>query len=95
MIQDDRVLVMDIDGTLCMIACHVSYDQLVPNDVVLYKLKEYKEKGFYIILYTSQNMRMYGGNLSRINAETAKIRLHWLNRFDITYDEIHDAQYEH
>lgn len=89
MIKDDQVLVIDIDGTLCMNADNVSYDRMVPNYVVLDRLKEYKAKGFYIILYTSRNMRTYEGNIGKINAQTAKIMLNWLEHFNVPYDEIH------
>lgn len=89
MIQEDQVLVMDIDGTLCVNDRTVSYNELAPNDVVLDKLKEYKAKGFYVILYTSRNMRTHEGNIGRINAQTAKILLNWLDRYEVPYDEIH------
>ena len=89
MIQEDQVLVMDIDGTLCVNDRTVSYNELAPNDVVLDKLKEYKAKGFYVILYTSRNMRTHGGNIGRINAQPAKILLNWLDRSEVPYDEIH------
>lgn len=80
---------MDIDGTLCVNDRTVSYNELAPNDVVLDKLKEYKAKGFYVILYTSRNMRTHEGNIGRINAQTAKILLNWLDRYEVPYDEIH------
>ena len=89
MIQEDQVLVMDIDGTLCVNDRTVSYNELAPYDVVLDKLKEYKAKGFYVILYTSRNMRTHEGNIGRINAQTAKILLNWLDRYEVPYDEIH------
>lgn len=89
MIQENQVLVMDIDGTLCVNDRTVSYNELAPNDVVLDKLKEYKAKGFYVILYTSRNMRTHEGNIGRINAQTAKILLNWLDRYEVPYDEIH------
>lgn len=88
MIYKDQVIVMDVDGTLCAKQA-VPYDQLEPNTLVLDKLKEYKARGFYIILYTSRNMRKYEGNIGRINAETAKVLLNWLDHFKVPYDEIH------
>src|SRR4051794_25891577 len=56
---------------------------------MLAKLREYKEAGFYIILYTSRNMRTYGGNIGLITANTAKATMAWLDRHGIPYDEIH------
>jgi len=40
---------------------------------MLAKLREYRSAGFYIILYTSRNMRTYGGNIGLIMANTAKM----------------------
>lgn len=90
MIQTEKCIVMDVDGTLCPVKePHEDYDLLEPISEVVKRLREYKEKGFYIILYTSRNMRTYGGNIGRVNANTAKFTLAWLDRYEIPYDEIH------
>ena len=34
-------------------------------------------------------MRTHEGNIGRINAQTAKILLNWLDRYEVPYDEIH------
>lgn len=52
------------------------------------KMKEYKKMGARIIINTSRNMRTYNGNLGLINANTAKVLLAWLDKWDIPYDEI-------
>ena len=90
MIQTEKCIVMDLDGTLCMTKNpHEQYDSLEPIYEVVERVQEYKESGFYIILYTSRNMRTYDGNIGRINANTAKFTLDWLDRHEIPYDEIH------
>lgn len=90
MIQEENVIVVDIDGTLCKIKKeNQNYLDILPKEDVLNKLKKYKEEGFYIILYTSRQMRTYKGNIGRINANTAKILFEWLDKHDIPYDEIH------
>lgn len=89
MISENNVIVMDIDGTLCENKPkNVEYIDLNPNEKVLKKLLEYKERGYYIILYTSRNMRTYQGNSGKINANTAKVIFEWLDKFNIPYDEI-------
>jgi capsule biosynthesis phosphatase len=90
MIKDKNVIVMDIDGTLC----HEkkkdqSYLELKPKIDILDKLHEYRNNGFYVILYTSRQMRTHEGNLGRINAETAKVLFQWLELNKIPYDEIY------
>lgn len=79
----------DIDGTLCPIKKkEEEYIDLIPYKEMIDKLREYKEGGAKIVLFTSRNMNSYGGNIGLINANTAKVLLKWLDKWDIPYDEI-------
>jgi len=79
----------DIDGTLCPIKKkEEEYIDLVPYKEMIDKLREYKDGGAKIVLFTSRNMNSYGGNIGLINANTAKVLLKWLEKWDIPYDEI-------
>ena len=90
MISENRNIIVDIDGTLCPIkGADQDYMDIVPYPDMVDKLKEYKEKGFYIILNTARNMRTHKGNLGLINKHTAKVLMEWLDRHDIPYDEIY------
>lgn len=90
MICEDDVLVIDIDGTICRKKNEgENYLDILPKEDVKKKLLHYKEKGFYIILYTSRQMRTYQGNVGKINANTAKTLFEWLDKYDIPYDEVH------
>lgn len=81
--------VVDIDGTLCPIKKkEENYEDLVPYQAVLDRLKEYKSRGARIVLFTSRNMNSFNGNLGLINAKTAKVLLKWLEKWDVPYDEI-------
>ena len=90
MITKENVLVFDIDGTLCEIRSKdQTYLEVEPKHDMVEKLKQYKEKGFYIILYTSRQMNTYSGNVGQIVKNTGKILFEWLEKHDIPYDEIH------
>jgi capsule biosynthesis phosphatase len=90
MIRRERCIVMDIDGTLCpKKRAEESYEDVAPNDEVLAVLRDYRSKGFYIILSTSRNMNTYSGNVGLITANTAKTLMGWLDRNGIPYDELH------
>ena len=90
MINKEKCIVMDIDGTLCPVKKPgEAYEDLVPYSETVSKLKQYQKAGFYIILYTARNMRTYDGNIGKINANTAKLTLEWLDKQKIAYDEIH------
>lgn len=79
----------DIDGTLCPIKKREEkYEDLVPYQNMVDRLRYYKENGAKIILFTSRNMNSYNGNLGLINKNTAKILSDWLDKWNIPYDEI-------
>ncbi len=90
MIQEEKVIVFDIDGTLCeTVNKGLHYFEAKPKKEMIEKVREYKEQGYYIILFTSRQMRTHNGNIGKINAETAKILFLWLDKHKIPYDEIH------
>ena len=81
--------VFDIDGTICPIKkTEERYEDLVPYKEMVEKIREYRDKGAKITLYTSRNMNSYQGNIGLINARTAKVLLQWLEKWEIPYDEI-------
>lgn len=82
-------LIVDIDGTICPIKRkEEKYEDLVPYEEVVDKLREYKKDGAKITLFTSRNVNSYSGNIGLINANTAKVLLKWLDKWEIPYDEI-------
>ena len=86
---NEYTFVCDIDGTLCPIKkADEKYEDLIPYDNIVEKLKYYHDNGAKIVLFTSRNMNSYNGNLGLINKNTAKILLNWLEKWQIPYDEI-------
>ena len=81
--------IFDIDGTICPIKkSEENYEDLIPYESVVKRLKYYHNNGARIILFTSRNMNSYSGNIGIINKKTAKILLNWLEKWDIPYDEL-------
>ncbi len=90
LIDRDKCIVLDLDGTLCPVRkANERYEDLIPNQGVVQRLLEYRQEGFYIIILTSRTMRTYQGNLGLINANSAKPVLDWLQQHNIPYDEIY------
>ncbi|WP_410677910.1 HAD family hydrolase [Citrobacter europaeus] len=90
MINKTRSIVFDVDGTLCPIRNpDEDYSELEPFEDMISLLREYKAKGFYIILYSARNMNTFQGNIGRIAAVTGKQLMEWLERHNIPYDEMH------
>lgn len=90
MIEGGKVLVMDVDGTLCPTRrSDQSYADLEPDAAMLQRLRWYQDQGWYLVLQTSRNMRTYQGNLGLINANTLPDLVDWLRRHDVPHDELH------
>lgn len=87
--HDMKRIVIDIDGTLCSHKkVNQSYKDLKPIRSMINKLIEYKNDGYYIILYTSRNMNTYNNNLGHINAYTSPELHEWLKSNNVPFDEI-------
>jgi capsule biosynthesis phosphatase len=81
-------IIVDIDDTLTI---HHSADEYSSKDVrldIVSKLKEYKNLGYEVILYSARNMKTHNGDLSKINKYTLPILLEWLDNNNIEYDGI-------
>jgi capsule biosynthesis phosphatase len=84
-----KVLVIDVDGTICYTKNGSEYSELKPRQDIIEKIIEYKKAGFYIIISTSRNMNTFDNNIGLINMHTAPVVLEWLNKYSIPFDEIH------
>ncbi len=90
MIQSNKVIVVDVDGTLTLGKQEgVNYGSELVCTRMKSKLISLKSEGYWIILYTSRNMRTHEGNIGAIMKHTAPILIDWLGKNEIPYDEIH------
>lgn len=80
-------LILDLDGTLTQ-ANTSDYTKVLPRHDVITRLKEYKSKGFAIVISTARNMRTYEGNVGKINIHTLPTITAWLDEHEIPYDEV-------
>ena len=81
-------LIMDLDNTITLTE-NGDYRNAKPIIPVIEKLREYKAKGFEIVINSSRNMRTYEGNVGKINVNTLLIIMDWLERHNVPYDEIY------
>jgi capsule biosynthesis phosphatase len=90
MIKETKVLVVDVDGTLCLDKdSELGYASAVASQSMKLRLTELKSNGYWIILFTSRNMRTHDGNIGAIIKHTAPVLIQWLAENDIPYDELH------
>ena len=80
-------LIIDIDNTICTTTSG-DYTNSTPSLDIINLIRQRKEQGFYIVLFTSRNMRTYQGNIGKINANTLPVILDWLDRYSVPYDEV-------
>src|SRR5438105_6468104 len=90
MIAHEKVVVIDVDGTLAdRRGSGQSYADVNVVPSVAHRVRSLKTRGYWIILYTSRNMRTYGGNIGQIMCHTAPVLVEWLARHEIPYEELH------
>lgn len=90
MIDEDRVLVLDIDGTLCPTRRpDQSYAELEPDPQMIARMLEYREQGYRLVFHTARQMRTYQGNVGELNAHMLPVLIDWLRQHEIPFDEIH------
>lgn len=82
-------LVFDLDGTIALDDPTRAYAEREPNLALIEQLRRYRDAGFEIIICSARNMRTYGGQIGKINANTLPVILDWLARHQVPYDEIH------
>lgn len=92
-VSADKVLVVDVDGTLCPVKkAGENYADLPINTDMLDTLKRYSADGFKIIIQSARNMRSYDGNVGQINKNTLPVLLTWLEKHGVPFDEVHVAK---
>lgn len=81
-------LILDLDGTLTIDEEEKDYIDKKPNTKVIERLKEYKSRDFRITIYTSRNMRTFGGDIEKIKTNTLPQIINWLEKYSVPYDDI-------
>ncbi len=81
-------LIIDLDNTITKDGTG-DYETMQPRLDVVKVIREYKQKGFEIVINTSRNVRTYKGNVGKINANTLPVIISWLDRHAIPYDEVY------
>lgn len=79
---------MDLDETISTKVKGLGYENALPRNDVIEKMRQYHEMGFTICIFTARNMRTFSGNLGKINAFTLPVIIEWLQSHNVPYDEI-------
>ena len=79
---------MDLDETISVKIDGSGYETAIPKHDVIAKMRQYREIGFEIWIFTARNMRTFNGNIGKINVHTLPVIIAWLDENDVPYDEI-------
>ena len=81
---------IDLDGTICRLRRpEQSYAEVEPMPDAVEKIRQLKNAGHNIIIYTARHMKTCNGNVGQVIARQGLVTLGWLERHGIPYDEIH------
>ena len=80
---------IDLDGVICNLKVNSeTYEDVVPVENAVNKIRKLKENGHYIIIHTARHMKTCNGNVGEVTVKIGKITLDWLNKYSIPYDEV-------
>jgi capsule biosynthesis phosphatase len=82
-----RTMVVDVDDTI-LVTQNRDYANSVPKEDVVSKLREARDKGWYIILFTARGMGRSNGNIESVREEVAQEIESFCSRFCVPYNEI-------
>jgi len=82
-----KQIIVDLDNTIT-IHSKLDYAEMEPNLEVISMLRDYKKKGFGIVIHTARNMRTYENDIGKIIENTLPIIIDWLAKHNVPYDEI-------
>ena len=83
-----KKLIVDLDGTISNTE-NGDYVNSTPINGVITKLKEYKNNGFEITVFSSRNMRTYDSSIGKINIFTLPNIIDWLRKNEVPFDEVY------
>ncbi len=76
----------DLDSTLCF---GLPYSIARPFPWARNLLRQLKDRGYTIIIYTARKMSTHDGNIGRVNKDIAYLTLKQLDEWGFVYDEIY------
>ncbi len=83
-------IVIDLDGVICNLKNpNESYADIMPNYEIINLMKEWKQSGNTIIIYSARHMRTCKGNVNEVIKKIGTQTKNWLKKWSVPYDEIY------
>lgn len=92
-LQFQKSIVIDLDHTICRPDSHsgnsiAKYRKAKPIPSVINKMRELKEKGFYIIIHTSRRMKTCNNDVEKVKEAVETLTIQWLENEGVPYDDL-------
>lgn len=86
---EKKRFIFDLDNTLVTFpVIPGDYTSVKPISKTINYLRNLKQEGHHITIYTARRMRTHGGNVGAIIKEVGQITINTLKEFNIPYDEL-------
>lgn len=83
-------IMVDLDGVICKLKNpDQSYFDVEPNKDVIELMKEWKDQGHTILIYTARHMRTCKGDVTEVIKRIGKVTEDWLKKWNVPYDELY------
>lgn len=83
-------IIVDLDGVICKLKNpDQSYSDVEPNKDVIKLMREWKDQGYTILIYTARHMRTCRGDVTEVIKRVGKITEDWLKKWNVPYDELY------
>jgi len=80
--------VFDLDGTICTQEKMGTYQDALPIEKIVEKIRVLWCLGDYIIIFTARGMNTFSGNILAIERNMRPITEKWLRDHDVPYHEL-------
>jgi capsule biosynthesis phosphatase len=87
--SEQRLLVIDLDGTLCeQTAGGDAYWDAKPKQEVIDKVNQLFDEGWHITIYTARGMRTCKNDVERVNSLYRKKTIDWLIKNGVWFSDL-------
>lgn len=88
-----QTLVIDIDHTICTPDdtkqdTFEKYGKAKPIPEMIESIRNAKEKGFRIVLFTARRMATHNGDINKVIEDVEELTINWLREHGVPYDEL-------
>ena len=86
--EKQKLLVIDLDGTICEQTYNNSYEFAKPHEDVIEKLRTLYNKGWNITIHTARGMRTCSGDVEEVERRYRLMTETWLIKHDVPFHRL-------